>query len=330
MEKIKVSVIVPIYNCEEYLEECIKSIINQTLNQIEIILVDDGSTDKSLEICNKYKQKDNRIKIIHQENQGVSRSRENGLKEARGEYISFIDADDYIAFDFLERLFEKIDSKKADLICCNSEDVGILTDDLNIKILKNEILYDSRQLYNDFFDGKRYMYTIWGKIVKKQILLECYFPHIRYTEDTYLMLEVANKSKKIVLDTYQGYFYRHNKQSVMQKSSNIDKYLDILTTDEFCYSLIRTIDENLSKKALKKILDDLYGGVATYSLYGNKKQFYMFTNRFDKTYMKINEKVRKRNVKNIIIFLFSKNKNFTKIILRIIYFLTGKYQKNGD
>lgn len=102
MEKIKISVIVPVFNAEKYLKMCLNSLVSQTLKNIEIICIDDGSTDNSLAILDKFKSKDNRIKIIKQKNYGVSMARNNGISEAQGEYIGFVDADDWVDKDFFE------------------------------------------------------------------------------------------------------------------------------------------------------------------------------------------------------------------------------------
>lgn len=102
MEKIKISVIVPVFNAEKYLKMCLNSLVSQTLKNIEIICIDDGSTDNSLAILDKFKSKDNRIKIIKQKNYGVSMARNNGISEAQGEYIGFVDADDWVDKDFLK------------------------------------------------------------------------------------------------------------------------------------------------------------------------------------------------------------------------------------
>lgn len=112
----KVSVIIPVYNTEEYLRECLDSVVNQTLKEIEIICVDDGSTDGSLEILKEYAAKDKRIKVIHQENKGVSYARNVGLTNVIGEYIMFIDSDDYILPNTLQVLYDKIKSSNADLL----------------------------------------------------------------------------------------------------------------------------------------------------------------------------------------------------------------------
>ena len=117
----KISVVVPVYNVEKYLKECIDSIINQTLEDIEIICVNDGSTDSSLEILNNFAEQDNRIKVITQSNQGLSAARNTGIKYANGEYISFIDSDDYIDTSLYETLVKYL---PAEMICFNAQAFG--------------------------------------------------------------------------------------------------------------------------------------------------------------------------------------------------------------
>ena len=111
-----VSIIVPIYNTEEYIDKCVESIINQTYKEIEIILIDDGSTDNSPILCDKWEEKDKRIHVIHLKNGGVSRARNIGLKNANGKYISFIDSDDYVESNFIEVMIEEFMKEKADIV----------------------------------------------------------------------------------------------------------------------------------------------------------------------------------------------------------------------
>ena len=115
----KVSVIVPVYNAEKYLHRCIESIINQTLNGIEIILINDGSTDNSLNICKQYEEIDPRIKVIDKENSGPSASRNIGIENANGEYITFVDSDDWIELDMLENLYNKVKQFNSPMIISN-------------------------------------------------------------------------------------------------------------------------------------------------------------------------------------------------------------------
>ena len=114
-----ISVIVPIYNVEKYLDRCVGSIINQTYKNLEIILVDDGSPDNCPQMCDDYAKKDSRIKVVHKENGGLSDARNAGMKVATGEYVSFIDSDDYISLDFYETLLETIVDNDSDIVECS-------------------------------------------------------------------------------------------------------------------------------------------------------------------------------------------------------------------
>ena len=118
-DKPYISVVMPVYNVEKYIADCLFSLINQTLEEIEFILVDDGSLDNSLEIINLFAKYDSRIKIIKQENAGPSKARNTGLKEAKGQYISFIDSDDWVDEDFLEKLYNSAKNNNADISICH-------------------------------------------------------------------------------------------------------------------------------------------------------------------------------------------------------------------
>ena len=113
---ITISVIVPIYNADRYLDKCIDSIIMQTYTDLEIILIDDGSTDGSLKICQKYEEQDKRVVVIHRENSGLVAARKLGVKYAHGEYVTFVDADDYIDWDTYEILMNQLDSSNVDIV----------------------------------------------------------------------------------------------------------------------------------------------------------------------------------------------------------------------
>ena len=146
-----VSVIIPIYNCEKYLNECISSVLGQTYKDFELILVDDGSTDNSLNICYEFAKKDSRIIVIHQENGGVSSARNKGLKNAKGEFITFVDSDDYVENDWLKMLLTAILANNADVsICgikfdnklrCLCENNSLTKDELLFELQKNGLLY---------------------------------------------------------------------------------------------------------------------------------------------------------------------------------------------
>ena len=122
MKDVLVSVVVPIYNCEKYIEKCIKSILNQSFTNLEVILIDDGSTDKSGEICDYFAKQDNRVCVVHRENKGVALTRKEGIDISNGEFITFIDSDDYIDKDFIKNLYNEQELSRADIVCCNSID----------------------------------------------------------------------------------------------------------------------------------------------------------------------------------------------------------------
>ena len=117
-----ISIIIPVYNVEKYLNKCLNSVIEQTYKNIEVILIDDGSTDNSGKICDEYAKNDIRIKIIHQQNGGVSTARNNGLEHATGKYITFVDSDDYIEKEMIETMAKKIMKKNADIVICGVTD----------------------------------------------------------------------------------------------------------------------------------------------------------------------------------------------------------------
>lgn len=146
----KVSVIIPVYNVEEYLSQCLDSVVNQTLSDIEIICVDDGSSDKSFEILQKYADKDSRIKIFKQENQGAGAARNNGLDKATGDYLYFLDSDDYIKLNCLEKLYKKIIFENSDICVCQNEILLDSKQEIKICVAKNMKLVSDKNKFNVF------------------------------------------------------------------------------------------------------------------------------------------------------------------------------------
>lgn len=140
-----VSVVIPIYNVEKYLRKCIETVIDQTYTNIEIILVNDGSTDNSLQICNQFKEKDKRIKVINKKNGGLSDARNVGIKNAQGKYICFIDSDDFISEKYIEELHNLIVENKAQIAVCGFENVN----EFGKSISKKEII-------SQVISGKKY------------------------------------------------------------------------------------------------------------------------------------------------------------------------------
>ena len=191
---MKISVIVPVYNTEKYLNRCIDSILAQTFTDFELLLIDDGSTDSSGKICDDYAAKDSRVKVLHKENGGVSRARNLGIDNAQGEYLSFIDSDDYIRPEMYEKLAKIIDIYGVDLVCSNLEQNGkVLANKTpqNRVIDKQEIHYKILPYFteNDTLGAGGYT----TMLIKRSVLEKGsvrFYEDFAFQEDTMFMINV--------------------------------------------------------------------------------------------------------------------------------------------
>lgn len=212
-----ISVIVPVYNVEEYIRECLNSIINQTYKKLEIILIDDGSTDKSGEICEEYMAKDNRIKVIHQGNAGLSDARNAGIEIATGNYIQFIDSDDYIDEDMLETLYNLIIENDADIAMCSNY---ILKDGIkSCECSNKKYIYDRKEALKEILIDETIRSYSWNKLAKKELFNEIRFPSKRVFEDVLTTPKLFEKSNKVVFLDTPKYYYRQRKGSILNKQT---------------------------------------------------------------------------------------------------------------
>ena len=222
MEKEVISVIVPVYNVESYLEECVESILNQSYRNLEIILVDDGSTDNSGKMCESFKAKDERIKVIHKENAGLAMARNSGLEIAKGDYIGFIDSDDCIKETFYEKLIHCLKANDADIAGCrfyrnvpNSEDFVYPEKSENYNFVTDSKGFMTR-LYNDM----GVFCVAWNKLYKRDIIMQHPFSKVRIAEDAYLMCDLAFAAKRIAWIEDPLYMYRDRPGSIMTAKRN--------------------------------------------------------------------------------------------------------------
>lgn len=221
-----ISVIVPIYQVEAYLEECLDSILNQTYRQLEIILVDDGSPDRCGEICDRYASQDSRIKVIHQTNQGLSAARNAGMDMATGEYISFIDSDDYIAPHFYEKLLEGFkEHPEAKVTACQvfkNED-GKITPLICNRRHQFPTIHTSLWC-QDAILGKTYV-NVWNKLYQAELLKEIRFCKGRIVEDVLFMYDFLpiciNQQALLLLLPDYLYYYRIRQGSICRCSNPI-------------------------------------------------------------------------------------------------------------
>lgn len=283
----KITVIVPIYNVEKYLEKCILSIINQTMKDLEIILINDGSTDKSNLICEKYKNIDERIKYISRENKGCGYTRNEGIRLAKSKYIAFVDPDDYLEIDVYEKLYKKIEEKGSDLCICGYK-----------MIRENKICFysiDEELAEKSDIYLKSVMYiSVWNKLYKTKIIKNngIYFPeNIKISEDVVFNFKYYLKLNKIAVVNENLYNYFVRDDSI---TKNYKNYLDAFKALDCISKLFKTQKKD---RLLKKVINEIFLHILCRTNYAiledlkaeNKPYFKIFKNgntKYEKKYKK--------------------------------------------
>lgn len=224
-----ISIIVPVYNVEKYIKECLDSLIDQTYKNIEIIIVDDGSTDKSGKICDEYEKKNKNIKVIHKENEGLGFARNTGLENAKGEFVTFVDSDDYVDNNFIEELYNNIIAKNVDI--CKSG-FRRVNDSHNTSLIRvyDDYVYNKEETRSVFLprmigslpDKKDSIeMCVWGSLYKMAYIQanKLKFPSERViiSEDLFFNIDYVEKINKACTIDYIGYNYRCNPDSLTKK-----------------------------------------------------------------------------------------------------------------
>lgn len=289
MNQAKISVIIPIYNVEKYLYKSIESVINQTYKNLEIILIDDGSIDNSSQICDEWKKKDNRIKVIHKENGGVSSARNLGLEKATGSYIAFLDPDDYIEATMYEKLYNSILKNNSNLAMCGFKFVyennhnEKIVNEINLpKIVENNIypyllnigyIEKENQLHTQNIMG-----CVWRALFSKELLNNLYFEKLAVCEDLAFIIDVFDRKPKVsivneplysYLQRNNSYVHSYNEQKIKQRinayKTIIPKIENKVNTDNInAYkfhiyaSIINELLKNGHRKQVKQIVEDEY------------------------------------------------------------------------
>lgn len=252
MNEIKISVIIPVYNTSKYLVRCLESIVNQSLKEIEIICVNDGSTDNSLEILKEFQKQDERIIIINKKNEGASKARNAALKAAQGKYCLNIDSDDWIEQGYFKALYERAEKDNLDITISNiifdylenSQNNYILTD-LNIS---DEKIISGNEYINIFLKDNFYGYT-WNKLIKTKLYKEndiIYNEKIFMMEDVEVILRLSKHAQKIGKINRDFYHYIQHQSNGCQNIS-LKRLIDI----KECFDSILKYFKNDSKKILK-------------------------------------------------------------------------------
>jgi len=218
-----ISIIVPIYNSEKWLKRCVESLINQTYTHIEILLINDGSKDRSLEICNEYAKKDNRIIVIDKENEGVSATRNLGIKKAKGEFIQFVDSDDYIDEQMCEKLLNAVDN--ADLVLCGLKvwQRGVL---LREPHLENGT-YNLKESIDIYFKIRKINLGPCNKLYRREKILKGFRENLSLGEDTFFVLDYMTNVVTVSVIDDCLYNVVLDNDSSLNRSSKVDK-IDLL------------------------------------------------------------------------------------------------------
>lgn len=218
----KISVIVPIYNVEKYLDKCIESITNQTYKNLEIILVNDGSTDNCGNICDRYAEIDSRIKVIHKENGGLSDARNTGLEISTGDIISFVDSDDYIDSEMYQIMVDKLIELNADIIECNINYV-FEKEIIEKNILIQKELYENKEAMKELILERTFHQTVWNKLYKRECINKIYFEVGKTNEDEFWTYQVFGNANKIAIINNPLYFYVQRQGSIMNSEYSIKR-----------------------------------------------------------------------------------------------------------
>lgn len=286
-----ITVIVPVYNVADYLERCIMSIREQSFKALEIVLVDDGSTDSSGIICDKYAELDERIKVIHKKNGGLSDARNSGLNIATGKWIMFIDSDDYIAKDTIAILYSSAIENDCHIAICNM--IRVFEDDTTEPFYKPSaksiVLKDEKR-----FETLRQP-SVCNKLFKVNLFDNVRFPKGKYYEDTFVYHVLINQVQNVVLTGYDGYFYLSRRGSILGQPKYTDRYFDFV---EAVYTrTIYLIENRIAKYDIEACLG-LYAAVSNAEKYivktkDNEQKFAQLKNWYDVSYKYL---IRRRNI----------------------------------
>lgn len=233
----KISVIVPVYNVEKYVKKCLESISNQTYKNIEIIIVNDGATDNSEKICREFVGNEDRAKLYTKENGGLSSARNHGMQFVTGNYVLFIDSDDYISEEMIEELYNNIKAESADVSVCGVYNVY---SDGQSPQCKEEIYFscDRDGFLKEYFIGEKIPGTICNKLISYEIASKISFPVGKIYEDAFYQFKLVKYAKKYVVTTKPYYYYFHRENSITTKPYTI-KNMDCIEIYSNFYDYIK-------------------------------------------------------------------------------------------
>ena len=331
LELGKISIIIPVYNVAKYLSEALDSVLNQTYSNLEIIIIDDGSTDGSEKICDYYASKDSRIVVVHQNNQGLSAARNKGLDIMTGEYVSFLDPDDVILPKFIDTLYYTIKNTYVDCVICNyatiySEDKTI---DINNKPKKelniDNGIFNNKEILSNLVDGKINM-AVWNKLYKKELWKDVRFPVGYVYEDVITIYKIFSKTYNTCITDDLLLIHRNHKNSITGTLSlkNISDF------QKAHYELAEIVKSNINGIFNEYQYNDLcrrnlFMYISKYFVYkvnnidNNKKIELLLKNNINDLMKNVNKK--DFNLKNkIIYFMYNNCPSVLEVIYKLYFF----------
>lgn len=312
-----VSVIIPVYNVEDYLDRCISSVAEQTYQNLQIILIDDGSSDQCPEICDRWAKKDSRVIVVHQPNSGVSAARNAGLKTASGDFILQVDGDDYIALQAIERLVDTANETKADMIICNFLQGADREYSFPSKYSDSSEVVDKQEalkrIYADDHHALQYA-APWSKLCRSYLYRGICYPEGKIFEDIYTTHKLIYRCEKIAVLGDPLFYYFQRPNSIMNSSFSTKKL-------DYLQALVERVDffsshhlKELAGIAYDELLHALIWEYSrTRDVLGNKEGMNYVTNLFRQNYRK--GYASKRYPKETARFLAAFNHNPEWIIL---------------
>lgn len=261
-KKPLISVIVPVYNVEKYIRQCVDSILMQTYENLEIILVDDESPDNCPQICEEYAKTDSRVRVIHKKNGGLSDARNAALDIAQGEFVGFVDSDDWIESDMFEYLMNGLVNYQADISCC--EVINVYKYRMQYKNIKNDIVYSSKETLQQMFSDQMENYAC-NKLYKKELWDNIRYPVGKNFEDILTIYKIVEKAEKIAVLKEGKYYYRRREDSISGNrdfknrlhiyTAIIERYEDVVQRmPEFCVPLFHRVWEYYISELSEEII----------------------------------------------------------------------------
>lgn len=320
-----ISIIVPIYKVEKYLNRCIDSIINQTYKNIEIILIDDGSPDNCGVICDEYARKDIRIKVIHKKNGGLSEARNYGIEASIGEYIIFVDSDDYISNNMCELLLKNALKNNADIVSCNFKEIyfnNIEKINRQSQKQKNSIVSNIEAIYRYFIKNDLDMNVVWNKIYKRHLFFgknRLRFPVGKLHEDDFIVYKFYYYANKIVIISDVLYYYFKHENSITGNFSE-KNLLDKIEAVKEQYNFVKDKEISLKYMFQVRCIDQYKGFLCMKEkLFINKKI--------------INEFLIDKNISDLRKYIlyykkslfFNPYMNWKKYVKYILIYINAKY-----